>query len=277
MRCPDSRRHGGAVALAGLAALFVAPICTRADTINFGGASYETTFADDFGGATVDAAKWTSYTANSGTIVENNGNVTLNTQSANNKCAYLYLANNLDFTASPDEWIAQVTFQVNTGYFATTNSGTYARQYSILTGMNNGTDMNVYGIDLRAVQDGSGTSGSTYGLAWYGFDNLAGGSSRVATALSTLNKGAWYTVTLHRKGDGNVDIYQDGSLIATRSLINGVNPTILGLGDLTSMTCRGVVSFDSVAVAHSVPEPTTMGLLFIGALSYIAYASRGRK
>jgi hypothetical protein len=123
------------------------------------------------------------------------------------------------------------------------------------------------------MQDGTGATGATYSLGWYGFDGVDG--ARVPSLLAAgLAKDQFYTATAHRKSDGNVDIYLDGNLIGTKPVINSAaNPHLFYMGDGAS-SVAGTVSFDYVSVTATVPEPGSIVLLSAGLVSLLAYAWR---
>jgi|GEM_PF-1784456 len=177
---------------------------------------------------------------------------------------------------SSTDWGAEIRFKV-TGTLATNEAG--GRDYFLLNGIRNAATLDgSYGIDLRLAQDDSGADGDTYSLGWWGYDS---NSSRAATIIAEgLNKRQLYTVSAHRKSDGNVDIYLDGSLISTQAAINAgaadYNPLLFGIGDGAS-SVAGTVSIDYVNVGAMLPEPGSMVLLAIGCICLLAYAWRKRR
>lgn len=229
-------------------------------------------FGDDFSGTALDSTKWTSAVSGSFTpavLVNVNypgTHVEIYSAGHLNQMAHIDTVNNLTFTASPNDWWAQVAFQfpVQGGVWAAPNASVNtARQYIILQGKdaNGPTQGNAQGFDLRAVRYGPGL----WGLAWYGIDDT---SLRIAEILDD-NAGAGYAfsdtqtyvASVHRKSDGNVDIYFDttsgdgsaSNLIATKPLILGLNPVGLTAGEF-SVTCAGYLLIDYVKIgANGVP------------------------
>jgi hypothetical protein len=181
------------------------------------------------------------------------------------------ISTQLSGLGSTTDWTAEVRFKA-TGTLATNGSN---RDYNLLTGDTDAAVLNTTGIDFRLMQDGSGAGGGTYSLGWYGYDGIVG--TRVPSLLATgLAKDQFYIAAAHRKSDGNVDIYLNGSLIATKTAINlPVNPLLFRIGDGSS-SVAGTVSLDYVSVT-AVPEPGSMVLLSIGLVGLLAYAWRKRR
>jgi hypothetical protein len=174
------------------------------------------------------------------------------------------------------DWGAEIRFKV-TGSLATNEAA--GRDYFLLSGIRDSAALDgSYGIDLRLAQDGSGADGDTYSLGWWGYDS---NSRRAATIIATgLNKEQLYTVSAHRKSDGYVDIYLDGSLISTQAAINAdaadFNPLLFEIGDGAS-SVAGTVAIDYVNVGRMVPEPGSIVLLGMGCIGLLARAWRHRR
>lgn len=215
-------------------------------------------FGDSFEGnpdpSTLDAAKWTSFVSDPNAAVIMNENypgthVEIYSAQApanpgNSRMAHISTVSPLDFSALSDDWWAQVAFKfpVQAGLWTAPNAAeSSARQYVVLQGQHaiNGTQANAQGFDLRAVRYGGGL----WALAWHGFDDS---TLRVAEILDDnaeqgyeFNDTQNYVVSVHRKSDGNVDIYLDktagdgtaSELIATKPLIGDANPVGLTSGD----------------------------------------------
>jgi hypothetical protein len=139
------------------------------------------------------------------------------------------------------------------------------------------------GFDLRAVRNSL-----NWNLAWYGADFVD--TSRTSTFIDLgndvtqqnwLHNEETYTIGLHRKSDGNVDIYFTGNvykasddslvqsynneLVATMPLIDGVNPGGLIAGDYTQSAIGGKMMLDSVKIGVAeVPEPASSYLIAMG-------------
>ena len=58
--------------------------------------------------------------------------------------------------------------------------------------------------------------------------------------------GVSYDLQLHRRTDNTVDIYMNGNLLANEALIDGVNPTQLRMGDLSSLAVGGDVVYGPI-------------------------------
>lgn len=255
-------------------------------------------FGDHFAGnpnsTTLDATKWTSVVAGSGAAVLLNTNypgtnVELYTGSGTSRQAHISTLSALDFSASATDWWAQVTFKfvVQGGVWAAPNSPlNSARQYNILSGqdaISTTAQGNAQGFDLRAVRYGAGL----WALTWYGIDDT---SFRIADILAD-NSGAGYvfsdtqayTVSMHRKSDGNVDIYLDSTagdgsasdLISTKPLILGLNPVGMTSGDW-SASVAGYLLVDKVNVGV-VPEPCNLLIAGIGFVGFGFVALRRKK
>jgi hypothetical protein len=255
----------------GLAVLLVAMsvgTSVKANVITVGGQ----VLSDDFSGTTLDPSKWSFWGTNGGTAVVGSDVLTINTLSSNG--TGVVYGKNLDFSASPTDWWADTKFQIASGALEGTN-----HTYHVFSGWDDFYNLtNIKGIDLRAIQNGE-TSGPVFDLGWYGYDNANG--SRATTLLTAgLNKGQYYQASLHRKSDGNVDIYLDGNLISTQALINGVNPTQIGVGDVEGSYEQGLASWDYIKVGQGQivsPEPSGIAILIAGGLSLLAYAWRKLK
>jgi len=196
----------------------------------------------------------------------------------------------LDFSSSPDEWIASARFRVD-GTLDTTST----RQYHLLSGTNSptplGTDnWEVLGIDLRIeeVAGDTGGTGSTFNLTWFGWDNI--NQNRVAAAVaggSGLNKNQFYTLEAYRTPSDMVEMYLDGSLIDTKPLIVGTgggsnpgqeNPFRLEFGDFSGLIAADV-TLDYLAIGSpiAVPEPSAAALLALGSVVIVRRRPRSGK
>ena len=206
----------------------------------------------------------------------------------------LIRSNPLDFSGSPDEWVAETRFQVNGKlYTEKGGGGPTPRQFNLLSGMNSrapfGTDTWEHiGVDLRLerlLSDTDGTA-STFDMTWHGWDSASGFRSAESIAGgSGLNKGQFYVVTAHRKDNDMVDIYLDGSLIDTKDLLVGIpsgtnsgqeNPNHIEFGDISG---GGVVIdeviYDYFTIGSPVPEPACGALMLLGICGLAA--GRGRR
>jgi hypothetical protein len=260
-------------------------------------------FGDTFEGnpdpSTLDASKWSSFVSDANAAVimnENYPGTHVEIYSAQGgtggaaRTAHISTVSPLNFSASAEDWWAQVGFKfpVQGGIWAAPNANeSSARQYVILQGQHaiDGTQANAQGFDLRAVRIGP----SLWGLAWLGFDE---NTLRLAEVLDD-NAGAGYAfddvqnyvVSVHRKPDGNVDIYLDKSagdgsasdLIATKPLIGGLNPVGMTSGDW-STTSAGYLLLDWVNVGVG-PEVSDDGDYnqdgLVDAADYVAWRKSG--
>jgi hypothetical protein len=224
-------------------------------------------FSEDFSGTALDSAKWEVGLDNGGTITLDGGVATFNT-TAGSQNAYVTSNGSLDFSGSPDNWGAELKFRVDGVY-----SGWGPRNFILVDGLTTATanGWTNQGFDLRAIRQDS----SHFNLAWNGWDNDYG--YREPTILATgYQDGVAHVAQVHRRTDGTVDIYMDGDFVSNQSLLGGVNPSQLRIGDCTGyLECN--VGIDYVRVGSIVPEPSTIVLAASGAIGLLAYAWRRRK
>ncbi|MEX0610876.1 MAG: hypothetical protein WD229_02040 [Pirellulales bacterium] len=235
-------------------------------------------FVDEFTGnpdsVTLDATKWTSVVSGNNAVLylNTNGYAGTNVEiysaggggTNGTPNAHMSTVNALDFSASTNDWWAQVVFKfpVQGGKWLAPNAVlSSARQYNILSGqdaISPTAQGNNQGFDLRAVRYGAGL----WGLAWNGIDDT---DLRIAEILDdnvgtgyAFSDTQAYSVSVHRKSDNTVDIYfdkttGDGSasdLIATKPLLGpsgGANPLGLTSGDW-SLSVAGYLLVDAVRV-----------------------------
>jgi hypothetical protein len=271
----------------GLACAMFAAFPVRAATIDLSGLGGDI-FFDHFPGTTLNA-QWTPVTANGGAIVVGTDFPSITSAEiygggGGNDIAHIGTTSALNFSASPNDWWAQVTFLMPVHGGTWTSTNTTGSLYRILSGQqaNNPSVFGiVQGIDLRAVRVGAGL----WSLGWYGDDDVF----RTAEILAD-NAGAGfvfsntqkYTVSILRKSDGMVDIYfdqtaGDGSaseLIATKALILGANPDGLTSGDWSG-SGGGYILVDRVSI-QSVPESSTVVITGLGAFA-MGFFPRQRK
>lgn len=227
-------------------------------------------FSDEFIGTEVDTTKWSTTVAVGGTISVADGLITFNVPATYAKARVKSNVVPLDFSSSPNDWWGEMRFKMNDHL-----SSTSPKLWQVFSASEHDLSDLRKGFDLRARQEGAADS-TTFELAWYGDGSLD--YNRVAENLmSGLNKGQFYIAQVHRKTDGNVDIYLDDTLIATKPLIGAVNPGMLHIGASTVQAISGVMVVDYVRLGQVIPEPGTLALLATGLLGFLAYAWRKRK
>jgi len=273
----------------------------QADFVVDGTTYDESVLTDHFTGAALDGTKWVSYTRGPppdfwGGVISTDGvstltidstTVSLYSSSWGQPQTHINAKTAFDFSASPTDWAAEIKFQLSEnpdgGYFGTgpeTASGN--RAWYIFSGTSAASPPTLpeagypvmQGFDLRAQTFGT----RRWQLTWWGYDDAV---LRLPALISDNGGEGFafdtsYTIGLHRKTDGNVDIYMDGSLVGTKALIGGANPVGLTMGDWVNSYCWGIQKIDSVKIGV-VPEPSTLALLATGLLGLLAYAWRKRK
>ena len=205
-------------------------------------------FSDEFNGSELDGNKWTPTISGSGEVTVGGGLVKIKSAEGPDAGILTGVANALAL-GYMDDWRVDVRFAVLDETPLSSYNGENPRQYAVLQG-GDAKWSAVSGIDFRILADASGPSGKTYSLAWWGMDNT--GPTRQAEILKPdLTKNTYYSLSAHRKADGNVDIYLDGTLLATRPVINGDQPPAsFRAGDLSAGN-RGTLSLDYVRVGSS--------------------------
>jgi hypothetical protein len=249
--------------------------------------------SDDFTGSTLNAP-WGAFTGNAGTATLDGVSSMLLQTFRSGTSGSRYIRSNAsleDLTdlsyaglASANDWGVEIKFQmlssVDTGEWVSPYD---SRQWIILAGTTDSAARSqvVQGFDLRATR----YDGTHWALGWYGFD-FTGGVSTLRTVdflglggEISRNQDTTYTIDLHRKPDGMVDIYLDGTLLGTESLIGGLNPVGLMAGDITQAGVGGKMALDLVKIGSftEVPEPATLTSLATGLFVLLAYNWRKRR
>lgn len=265
------------VVLAALAVGTFVPVLAQASVITVG----TQVFSDDFTGSTLDTTKWAQFTQGTGTVaMDGVSSVVLTSVGTSSdrrsSSADIEAKSALNFSSSPNDWGVEIKLQMRSGeaWQSYNNPADLpgAKQFSILSGTSAVLGFTMQGFDLRAVR----YNASNWCLGWYGFDETGTRVCDELTAGIPLSSSVTHTVSLHRKTDGNVDIYVDDGLVATKALIGGSNPVGLMLGDFTSTAIAGVMALDSVKIGI-VPEPSALALLSTSLIGLLAYAWRKRK
>ncbi len=224
-------------------------------------------FNEEFSGTALDSGVWEAEIGGGGSISVNGGSARFTTPTGSGN-AYATSLNTLDFSSSPNQWGAEVAFNL----FGAYSSWSPSRHYVLLNGLSTSTEngWTNQGFDLRTLREDS----EHFSLAWNGWDNDGERNpTPVATGVLT---GVAHTVQLLRKANDTVDIYLDGALVSNQDLIGGVNPAQLRLGDITgSVECD--VSYDSIKIGTAVPEPASIIMVVWSAIGLLAYAWRRHK
>jgi hypothetical protein len=107
-----------------------------------------------------------------------------------------------------------------------------------------------------------------YNLCW---------NKDAGNGIANLQEGQSYSVVASLS-NGNVDIYVNGSLAATKPVIAGSTPVCIEIGDGYGAG-TGTVQYTHVSMGTAVatPEPGTVTLLATGLFGLLAYAWRKRK
>ncbi len=161
--------------------------------------------------------------------------------------AWMYSAEPLEFGDSPEDWWLEVRFKIEgrlvSGFGA-------VRDWIVIAGGSAPDErLLIRGFDIRAMQRGP-VDGEAYDLGWHGWDKTD--EDRIPVAIArNLEKGRYYTATIHRKPDRMIDIYLDGRLIDSRPLIASANPAVLLCGD-KSILVGGSQTIDCVKAGKPV-------------------------
>ncbi len=205
-------------------------------------------FSDDFSGTKLDETKWTPSISGSGEVTVGGGFVKIKSAEGTDESVLSGAANALAL-GYMDDWWVETRFAVLDETPFNSYNGENPRQYVLIQGGDANWNA-VSGIDFRLLADASGPAGKSYSLAWHGMDNSTP-TQQAEIIKPDLTKNAFHTLKAHRKADGNVDIYLDGSLLTTRPVINGDQPpAALRAGDLSAGN-RGTLTLDYVRVGSS--------------------------
>lgn len=249
------------VVLAVLAVGLFATASAQADYVD------GTVFSDDFNGSTLNGTNWPTTGAIASTLTVGSGVVDLNT--TDNTVSNVCYATSKTFTIpDPTAYAAEIRFLVPTGTVLKTSNHL---TYDLI--MSNGNGGQRGGFDVNLQQ---GSTSTTFGLTW-GYWGGTGDSS--LTVLAVLNKDTWYDVISNRKADGKVDIYLDGTLLATKNSLAGTpSKWMIGDGYSTAGQIEGHLQVDYLRVGtYVVPEPCSMMLLATAVFGLLAYAWRKRR
>jgi hypothetical protein len=260
------------------------PVNTAASSFVVGATTYNASIlADDFNGATLDP-QWAPHVSNNGSVaMDGTNSVLIRTGSSGTgtarfrrSTAYINYETDggLNYGASSNDWALEIKFQMQneTGGFEWESAVGSGYQWSILGGYTT-SDTNgwstVQGFDLRAVRNGL-----KWSLGWYGGDYPGGVFFDRPSTIDIvpepslqaywLHNNETYTIGLHRKSDGNVDIYFTGNVydgttdvlitnynnqfLATKPLILGANPGGLVVGDWSQLGIGGKMALDSLKI-----------------------------
>ncbi len=156
------------------------------------------------------------------------------------------------FTTSPlnygstSEWVIEMKFLVgNANAISSTN-----RETALLMGMSSvGSGWTVdFGMLLM-----ENVPGESFNLAWGKFYDPDNEPEIVGPVLS---RNAWYTMTLHHTSDDTVDIYVDGTLVASKASFTGATkPAHIGIYEGSFATVAYIeVDYVSVGLPASGPS-----------------------
>jgi len=205
-------------------------------------------FSDEFDGSELDADKWMPTLSGAGEVTVGGGFLKIKSPEISDDSYLDGVAHALDL-GSGDDWQVEVRFAVLDETPLNSYNGEHPRQYVILQGCDTGGQA-VAGVDFRLLADASGPSGDTFSLAWGGMDD-SNPSGQAKVLQTALLKNSYYTLSAHRKPDGNVDIFLDGDLLVTQPVINSEHVfAALRAGDL-SVGNQGTLSIDYVRVGSS--------------------------
>lgn len=222
-------------------------------------------FNDEFDGTSLDTTKWTQGTPNqTHAFVEVGGGLVRIESRFQDLDAFIRSNPGQISYGAATEWATEVRFQIhplsasvqadNQGL----NSTTPEREAVLIGGLPVASD---FYVTLREATDPNDPD-TKFTLTW-GAYNAPSSAVPISPATIDLNRQQFYTLVLHHRPDDEVDVYLDGTLVATRTAFNQPDDQAaqLLLGDISGATAA-IMDIDYVRVGTPVvPEPMSAGLL----------------
>lgn len=189
-------------------------------------------FNDDFAGTSLDESKWTSNLSGVALNVAN-GRLQWNSNSAAEGSIRTISEIDLEPT---DVWAAEMRFRVNTSVVNIStglpngSSSNAPRQFDLLTGTGDGATVEEFAVSVLRHPINS----QLFSLGWSNWRGPTDTTLADASGFATdLARGVYYTLFLHHRANGEMDLYLDGVYLTTRSGFNGSVSSML-FGDLSS-------------------------------------------
>lgn len=193
-------------------------------------------FTDFFDGSVLDPTKWSISTTGAWGLRLSGGQ--LHWDSSATAEGYVYT--NQAFTYSgAAEWALEIRFKVNPNSHLlslgppTGNPSTSPRQVQLIAGSTNPANPGITRDFSLSLLEHPNNAGS-FSLGWSNWLGLTDASFADPDGFATdLARGVFYTVVMHHRADGEIDIYIDGIHLARRTSFAGTALSLV-MADLSS-------------------------------------------
>ncbi len=233
-------------------------------------------FLDQFDGTALDSSNWSSSAESPSLITVADGKVNLDSVTGGGNFVMESIAA-LNYGALT-EWASEIRFKITelgplSQGLPTGDSGDLPREVILFGGNDGGSGWGTWEDFTFTLLEEADGDANEFTLGWR---HRTDATPEVLAA--NVARDAWHRLTAYTRSDGQVEIWLDDSLVATKTSLGG-QPNLVRVRDASSSVATNL-TIDYVAIGAAtttpIPEPTSILLLGTGILGIVGFLRNKR-